>query len=270
MPELIPYPPPLPPLAFYAPYHPQARTVAANVPTPVAPTIPPQSGYESYPVPVPVNPPPPSMPVPLSLVSRKPTPFSGFSPGPSPFGFQPTAAPTAAPVPITPPAQVYTPQNPAPLIECQRCNQAQEIAAQAQVQAEQQEEQAQQTCQTCVQAAQQELAQQVPPAAQKHFPPGSLIGPQSSPAATPSGRGPELAPLIENPALTQPVTIPAATPTAPSGAPALFTQGEANPANQPSQAQVQNPVKICVACTSTTEAAKFLNGEPSECSVVNQ
>lgn len=52
--------------------------------------------------------------------------------------------------------------------------------------------------------------------------------------------------------------------TAPLVQQPLFTQRE--PVTVPQQ-QVQNPVRFCVACTSQAESLKFLNGEPSECSV---
>ena len=185
-------------------------------------------------------------------------------------------APQPPPPPIPPPQ--FQPQSGliplAPLIECERCNQAQESAAAAQQQADQSqqqavqvEQQAKQTCSSCTAAVQNQVAQEVPPLAQKHLPPAMLPTGQpgvQEPSAGPGG----LAPLIRNPAIEKPVSIPGAGFGAqPAPGPVLFTQREATGPG-PTQDQVNNPVKICVACTSTIEAAKFLNGEPSECSVV--
>lgn len=70
-------------------------------------------------------------------------------------------------------------------------------------------------------------------------------------------------------------TAGAAQPTPVAGPQAgqvqsLATSGEAHAEQQlaESQAQPTQKIQFCVGCTSNEEAVKFLNGEPSECSVV--
>lgn len=85
----------------------------------------------------------------------------------------------------------------------------------------------------------------------------SLRGGQPRQLPPPSGE-----PLQPNGPLAPQIDEPEPDEDDGHGHPPLFHQGD-----RPNPPKVENPVRFCVSCVSQNDAMRFLNGEPSQCSV---